>query len=93
MEGFRGKALAGKRVRLFSSGPLDDSASGIDIPPVRFVRKTMTEIRARGHRTFGGRLLPGTSSALPVGDWRERTEVQAWASVIAGELAEVVHQG
>ncbi|HXV70104.1 MAG TPA: hypothetical protein VEB69_01750 [Acidimicrobiia bacterium] len=53
----------------------------------------MTEIRSRGHRTFGGRLLPGTSSALPVGDWRERTEVQAWASVIAGELAEVVHQG
>lgn len=87
------EALAGKRVWLFSSGPLDDSASGSDIPPVRFVRKAMIDIGARGHRTFGGRLLPGTSSALPVGDWRERSEVQAWASEIAGELAEVVHQG
>jgi len=62
------EALSAKRVWLFSSGPLDESARETEIAPVRFVRKAMTEIGARGHRTFGGRLLPGTSSALPVID-------------------------
>ena len=45
-------------VWLFSSGPLDDSAAEGDIPAVPQVQQVAKEIRARGHRTFGGRLTP-----------------------------------
>jgi len=42
----------------FSSGPLDDSASRADIPPVKGVMALMDRTGARGHVTFGGRLSP-----------------------------------
>ncbi|HEX6219834.1 MAG TPA: flavodoxin domain-containing protein [Acidimicrobiia bacterium] len=82
-------ALSTKPVWLFSSGPLDETASETTIPPVRFVRKTITRLGARGHKTFGGRLLPRAGATLPVGDWRDRSQVEAWAAEIADELAEV----
>lgn len=81
------RALKHKPVWLFSSGPLDDSATEKDIPPVRSVRKAMDRIGARGHATFGGRLLPGNKSALPVGDWRDRSHVDRWIKEVVDELA------
>ena len=45
--------LSGRPVWLFSSGPLDDSASATEIPPVPQVRQAMDRIGARGHVTFG----------------------------------------
>lgn len=50
--------LTRKRIWLFSSGPLDDSALTDQIPPVAHVRKAMEQIGVEGHITFGGRLLP-----------------------------------
>lgn len=80
------RALRLRPVWLFSSGPLDESATAEDIPPVRSVRKAMERIEARGHMTFGGRLLPGSKSALPVGDWRDRSHVDRWVKQIVDEL-------
>ena len=50
--------LRRRLVYFFSSGPLDDSATGGDIPPVKGVKALMERVGARGHVTFGGRLLP-----------------------------------
>ena len=80
------EALRRRPVWLFSSGPLDDSATQKDIPPVRSVRKAMDRVGARGHVTFGGRLLPGGKSALPVGDWRDHSHVDRWVKEIVDEL-------
>src|ERR1700758_3370745 len=38
-------------VWLFSTGPLDDSASRAEIPPVGGVTSLMNRVHARGHRT------------------------------------------
>lgn len=87
------EALSVRPVWLFSSGPLDDSASERDIPPVRFVRKTMSRIGAEGHKTFGGRMLPDDKSNLPVGDWRDRSQVVDWAAEISAQLENSVRAG
>ena len=47
-------------VWLFSSGPLDRSADFDNIPVTEHVEPEVAPIGARGHRTFGGRLLAGT---------------------------------
>ena len=80
-------------VWLFSSGPLDDSATREEIPPVRYVRKAMDRIGARGHMTFGGRLsadargFPASSMARDgAGDWRDPDHVRTWAKDIAEHL-------
>lgn len=80
------RALRDRPVWLFSSGPLDDSATETEIPPVRFVRRAIQRIGARGHKTFGGRLTPDYKGPLPVGDWRDRSQVEEWAAHIAAEL-------
>jgi menaquinone-dependent protoporphyrinogen oxidase len=80
------EALRHRPVWLFSSGPLDDSASEKEIPPVRSAAKAMELVGANGHATFGGRLLPGNKSSLPVGDWRDRARVDRWAEQIVDEL-------
>lgn len=78
--------LRSKPVWLFSSGPLDESATEETIPPVRGVKKLMERVGAVGHMTFGGRMLPGQGGQLPVGDWRDRDQVASWAKEIAAEL-------
>lgn len=84
--------LRSKAVWLFSSGPLDDSATEQPIPPIKSVAALMARIGARGHRTFGGRLEPdaqGFAAAMAKtgsGDWRDRSEVNAWAAEIALQL-------
>ena len=50
--------LRERPVFFFSSGPLDDSATKKDIPPVKRVQALMERVGARGHVTFGGRLSP-----------------------------------
>lgn len=79
-------ALRQRPVWLFSSGPLDESATEKEIPPIRSVRKEIDHVGARGHVTFGGR-LEEKSGNLPLGDWRDPEHVRRWAEYIAGELA------
>jgi menaquinone-dependent protoporphyrinogen oxidase len=50
------KALSGRPVWLFSSGPLDNSAEAREIPPVPQAARAAREVNARGHATFGGAL-------------------------------------
>ena len=69
----------------FSSGPLDDSATETEMPPVKGVKKLMGDIGARGHVTFGGRLAPD-AKGMPAsamarknpGDWRDARHVRTW---------------
>ncbi|MEU6541368.1 flavodoxin domain-containing protein [Streptomyces sp. NPDC047000] len=88
------RALAERPVWFFSSGPLDPSASEKDIPPVPAVRRAMDNVDARGHVTFGGRLEEGAKGRIAKmivrngkgGDFRDFTEIEAWAEQVAGQL-------
>lgn len=77
----------------FSSGPLDDSATRRDIPPVKGVKALMDQVGVREHVTFGGRLLPDArgfpASAMAkklAGDWRDAGHVRQWTQTIASQL-------
>ena len=77
----------------FSSGPLDDTASAGDIPPVASVAALMSLVGARGHVTFGGRLrqdakgFPARAMAKTYsGDWRDPEQVRTWGRFIAADL-------
>lgn len=82
-------------VWLFSSGPLDDSASKTDIPPTRQVEGFMKRTGARGHVTFGGRLAPDARGFIAgamarkghAGDWRNMEAAKVWGRGVAAELA------
>jgi menaquinone-dependent protoporphyrinogen oxidase len=83
-------ALRRVPVWMFSSGPLDDSASHETIPPSSQVRALMHRIGARDHVTFGGRLAPDVrgfpASAMAkshAGDWRDPDRIRSWANEIA----------
>jgi menaquinone-dependent protoporphyrinogen oxidase len=85
--------LRNRATYLFSSGPLDDSATQRDIPPVKGVQALMDTIGARGHITFGGRLAPDVkgfpAAAMAkkyAGDWRDPAHVRSWVEGIAAEL-------
>jgi hypothetical protein len=78
------RELGALPVWLFSSGPLGDAEQQSDIPPVRGVARLMHRIGARGHETFGGRLLPDPPGFLApamvktwAGDWRATTRLNA----------------
>jgi menaquinone-dependent protoporphyrinogen oxidase len=82
-------------VYFFSSGPLDDSAAQKTVPPVKGVAALMTEVGARGHITFGGRLSPhargfvaSRMAANRSGDWRDRSQVRDWTRTVAAQLRE-----
>jgi menaquinone-dependent protoporphyrinogen oxidase len=84
----------------FSSGPLDDSASHREIPPVKGVKALMERIGARGHITFGGRLLadakgfPASAMAKKQsGDWRDQAQIREWTLSVAQQLRGQVPQG
>jgi menaquinone-dependent protoporphyrinogen oxidase len=88
--------IAGLRcmpVWLFSSGPLDASADGSDIPPPSQVAVLMERIGACGHTTFGGRLsadakgFPAAAMAKKrSGDWRNPDRIRAWTGEVARAL-------
>jgi menaquinone-dependent protoporphyrinogen oxidase len=90
-----GRALAERPLWLFSSGPLDPSASERDIPPVPGVQKVMTRLDAREHITFGGCLEEGAKGWVAGmilrsgkgGDFRDFTTIEEWAGRLAAELA------
>ncbi|MFF4734019.1 flavodoxin domain-containing protein [Streptomyces mirabilis] len=89
-----GRQLAEHPLWLFSSGPLDSSASERDIPPVRGVRRTMVRLGARSHVTFGGCLEEGAKGRIAQsivrngkgGDFRDFGAIEDWAARIAAEL-------
>ncbi len=87
-------ALSKRPVWLFSSGPV-----GTPLAPAADAEELsgiMTRIRARGHRTFPGRLDTGglglaERAAVALlqaeqGDFREWRDIADWASAIASEL-------
>ncbi|MFR9799115.1 flavodoxin domain-containing protein [Streptomyces sp. MS06] len=88
------RALAERPLWLFSSGPLDASASERDIPPVPAVRRAMARLDAREHITFGGCLEEGAKGRLARmiirngkgGDFRDFARIEEWAAHVAGEL-------
>jgi len=84
----------------FSSGPLDDSASKKDIPPVAQVKAAMELVGSRWHKTFGGRLEPNAKGLIASrmakrlsGDWRDAADVEGWASFVAEEIRHRVAEG
>lgn len=90
-----GRALAGRPLWFFSSGPLDATASEGDIPPVPGVERAMTRLDAREHITFGGCLEVGAKgfiahkilSSGKGGDFRDFRQIEAWAARIGSQLA------
>lgn len=88
------RALAERPLWLFSSGPLDASASERDIPPVAGVKKATVELDAREHVTFGGCLEEGAKGWVARmilrngkgGDFRDFTAIESWAAHVADEL-------
>lgn len=87
------RALRGKTVWMFSSGPLDDTATESTIPPTKQVQKYMDLVGAGGHMTFGGKLdadvkgFPASSMAKDrAGDYRDPAHVHDWVETVAAEL-------
>ncbi|MFI6559489.1 flavodoxin domain-containing protein [Streptomyces sp. NPDC050534] len=88
------RALAGRPLWFFSSGPLDASASEKDIPPVAGVRRAMNRLDVREHVTFGGCLQEGAKGRIAKmivrngkgGDYRDFPAIETWAARVAGEL-------
>jgi menaquinone-dependent protoporphyrinogen oxidase len=81
---------------LFSSGPLDDSASDHEIGPVRGVERLRVDLGGRGHATFGGCLQPDVEGVIASrmarehsGDHRDERQIREWAGAIASELLPV----
>lgn len=91
------RALLDRPVWLFSSGPLDSSASAGDDDrlPVRAAVKVADRLDAQEHVTFGGRLVAGARGFLARqllakgrgGDFRDRARVHVWATRVATEIA------
>ncbi|MEV0173597.1 flavodoxin domain-containing protein [Streptomyces sp. NPDC050803] len=92
-------ALAERPLWLFSSGPLDPSASERDIPPVPGLRRAMERLDARGHVTFGGCLQEGAKGRIARmivrngkgGDFRDFGRIEEWAAQVAEEVAGEKH--
>ena len=86
------RQLRDGRPGFFSSGPLDETATQKDIPPVKGVQALMKRVPAKGHVTFGGRLTPdGAVSRLghgqeELGRRRDPEQVRAWTDHVAARL-------
>ncbi|MFF2848835.1 flavodoxin domain-containing protein [Streptomyces sp. NPDC058001] len=87
-------ALVRLPVWLFSSGPLDRSASERDIPPVPGAFRIARRLGVEGHVTFGGCLKDGARGRVARmllkqgrgGDFRDQGQIRSWARDIAHEL-------
>ena len=89
----REPALRTIPVWLFSSGPLDESATSGDIAAVPQVQAIARRLEAHGHMTFGGRLTADAKGigarALAkkyAGDYRDPGQVRDWVGHIVREL-------
>jgi len=89
--------LRRRPVWLFGSGPLDRSAEGKDIRPVRAAANLAARIGARGHATFGGRLSEDGTGKMPrmargmvqqgkETDYRNFDQIRSWARRIGVEI-------
>jgi menaquinone-dependent protoporphyrinogen oxidase len=89
-----GDALAARPLWLFSSGPIGDPPKPEEDPVD--VAAVLATTKAREHRVFAGKLarkqLSFSEKAIvlalraPEGDFRDWTEIKAWASGIADAL-------
>jgi menaquinone-dependent protoporphyrinogen oxidase len=87
--------LAARPVWLFSIGPIGSPTPKPEGDPAGIV-ELAASIKARGHRTFAGRLDRGrlgigeklvvSAVRSPDGDFRDWEAIGAWAREIAGEL-------
>lgn len=97
------RALEARPTWLFSSGPTaGDPKSEEKLrevlatqpPPPANVAKLAEKIGVREHRTFGGRVGPGTGGIferwVPKGDWRDLDAVRDWANAIANATGAAV---
>lgn len=88
------KAVTGRPVWLFSSGPLDSSADGQDIAPVPQAADAARRLAAREHVTFGGRLSDEGGGFIvrsmvrngQGGDFRNPSRIAEWSRTIADQL-------
>jgi menaquinone-dependent protoporphyrinogen oxidase len=90
--------LAARPVWLFSSGPTGDPEPTTEHDPVA-IAELAASIHARGHRVFRGRLEQRRLGVMerfmvravhaPMGDFRDPSEIAAWARDIAAELDKV----
>ncbi|WP_156724881.1 flavodoxin domain-containing protein [Streptomyces apocyni] len=88
------RALRERPVWLFSSGPLDPSASERGIPPVPGARRAQRRTDARDHVTFGGRLQTGAKGRMAKaildedrgGDFRDLPRIAEWAAGVASKI-------
>lgn len=95
------RALVGRPVWLFSSGPLGDRAAASSSQPTpREVKDFQRDLAPRDHVVFGGSFDRETADFsdlgliertvvrrfLPEGDWRDWETVDAWADRIAHEI-------
>jgi menaquinone-dependent protoporphyrinogen oxidase len=92
--------LKGAPVWLFSSGPIGDKAAGQPQPDPRDIDEVRDLVHVRDHVVFGGAFDPETADLertswlekqiatrfLPVGDWRNWEEIEAWSRNIVGTL-------
>ena len=89
------EALSARSVWLFSVGPLGDPPKSDEPEPQELVQSA-TEIGAREHRVFRGRLdrsglgrgerLVVRAVHAPAGDFRDWEEIRVWARSIADAL-------
>jgi len=88
------RALTGRPLWFFSSGPLDATASERGIPPVPGVRRAMVRLDAKEHITFGGCLEEGAKGRIARmivssgkgGDFRDFGQIESWATGIGAQL-------
>lgn len=81
-------------VWLFSSGPLDPSATAGEVPPPVQVARLARRLGVEEHCTFGGRLTDGAGGFLAGqmlgegmgGDFRDQQQVRSWGRDIASRL-------
>ncbi len=90
--------LRARPVWLFSSGPVGNPDPKPEGDPIA-IGELVTEIHARGHRTFAGRLDRGrlgigeklivSAVRAPDGDFRDWEAIRGWSGEIAAELRPV----
>jgi menaquinone-dependent protoporphyrinogen oxidase len=92
--------MKGAPVWLFSSGPIGDKAVGQPQPDPSEIDELRDLVHVRDHVVFGGAFDRETADLerkswlekqiathfLPVGDWRNWAEIEAWSRTIAGTV-------
>jgi menaquinone-dependent protoporphyrinogen oxidase len=88
------KALSGRDVWLFQSGPCGAQDAALQLPMPGVVRRLAEEIGAQPAVTFGGKLDRATARGLLsrwvtndglAGDWRDWDQIRAWATSVAAQ--------